>query len=316
MPPRETLTATRDAPVASAPVPERPIRVPTLAEMFAQVTEDDGDDAMVAGLPPSSASFKRTPQVGVLADLSRLAKVIALIGGGGSGKTTLARHLGSELLARGLLARTMIAALDPTNRTLTDFFEGVMQPPSSDPAETVRWLRSVLDFIAKQRGNGVLDFGGGDLSLVRLIELVRRLAETLEEEGVGLVAVYMLTPRADDLANLTTHTRLGFTPKATVLMLNQAKAETPAAFDAIRRQPAYKEAIARGAAELWMPALSQGVALRIEQARVTFAQARDGEAPEGRKPASLSMFERVEVREFIDTMNAELSRVQGWLPWA
>jgi putative transposase len=39
--------------------------------------------------------------------------------------------------------------------------------------------------------------------------------------------------------------------------MSLAKADTPAAFDAIRRQPAYKAAMARGAVELWMPELPQ-----------------------------------------------------------
>src|ERR1700750_2524848 len=89
------------------------------------------------------------------------------------------------------------------------------------------------------------------------------LAEAMEEQGIGLIAAYMLTPRVDDLASLVTFEQSGFRPRATALILNLAKADTPAAFDAIRRQPAYRAAMARGAVELWMPALSQGVSLRI-----------------------------------------------------
>jgi hypothetical protein len=89
----------------------------------------------------------------------------------------------------------------------------------------------------------------------------------------------------------------------------------PAAFDAIRRQPAYKAAMARGAVELWMPVLSQGVSLRIERARVQFREAREGLAPEGRKPASISLLERVEVREFVERMASEFQPIEGWMPW-
>src|SRR5271166_2278005 len=123
--------------------------------------------------------------------------------------------------------------------------------------------------------------GGGDVSLIRTIDAMPTLADSLEEQGIGLVAAYMLTPRVDDLASLVTFERRGFRPRATALILNLAKADTPTAFDAVRRHPVYKEAIARGAVEIWMPELSQGVSLRIERARVQFREARDGLAPAG-----------------------------------
>lgn len=288
----------------------------SLAAMFAQDAEDYGDDMVVAGLPPTTAPFIRSERKSPPADLTGLSKVWMLIGPGGGGKTVLARWLGGELAGRDMLGSTLLAALDPTNRTLADFFEAVMQPPSSDPAETVTWLRGLLQFVAKKRGNAVLDFGGGDVSLARTIEATPTIAEAMELEGVGLVAAYMLTPRVDDLASLVTFEQQGFRPRATALILNLSRADTPAAFDAVRRQPAYKAAIARGAVELWMPELSQGVALRVEQARVTFRQAQDGEAPAGRKPASISLIERVMVREFLERMATEFHAVEGWLPWA
>jgi len=288
----------------------------SLAAMFAQDDEDYGDDMVVAGLPPTTAPFIRSERKSPPADLTGLSKVWMLIGPGGGGKTVLARWLGGELAGRDMLGSTLLAALDPTNRTLADFFEAVMQPPSSDPAETVTWLRGLLQFVAKKRGNAVLDFGGGDVSLARTIEATPTIAEAMELEGVGLVAAYMLTPRVDDLASLVTFEQRGFRPRATALILNLSRADTPAAFDAVRRQPAYKAALARGAVELWMPELSQGVALRVEQARVTFRQAQDGEAPAGRKPASISLIERVMVREFLERMATEFHAVEGWLPWA
>ena len=98
-------------------------------------------------------------------------------------------------------------------------------------------------------------------------------------------------------------------------LLNLARAETPAAFDGVRRQPEYKAALARGAVELFMPAMPQEVALRIERAQVHFSQARDGEAPEGRKPVTLSLLEQAMVREWLEAMDAEFSVVEGWLPW-
>lgn len=302
----------RDAP-APAPAPKP---ATTLASMFTQDVEDFGDDLVVGGLPPTTAPLVRSERASPAADLTGLSKVWMLIGPGGGGKTVLARWLGGELANRDMLGNTLLAALDPTNRTLTDFFENVMQPPSSDPSETVTWLRGLLQFVARKRGNAVLDFGGGDVSLARTVDTTPTIADAMEQDGVALVAAYVLTPRVDDLASLVTFEQRGFRPRATALVLNLSRADTPAAFDAVRRQPAYKAALARGAVELWMPELSQGVALRVEQSRVTFRQAQDGEAPAGRKAAPISLLERVEVREFLERMTSEFHAVDGWLPWA
>lgn len=288
----------------------------SLAQMFAQVADDFTHDQSVDDLPPVFAPIARTPRTAPIADLTGLSKAWMLVGPGGAGKTVLARWLGGELARRGKIDRALLAALDPTNRTLAKFFDDVLQPPSSDPSETGVWLHNLLQFAGKQRLNAVFDFGGGDVSLARAIDATPTIAATMETEGVALIAAYVLTPRVDDLTSLATYEKRGFQPRATALILNMARASTPAAFDAVRRQPAYKAAIARGAVELWMPELSQGVALRVEQARVQFEQARDGEAPEGRNPASISLLERVEVREFMERMNAEFAAVDGWLPWS
>jgi hypothetical protein len=300
-----------------APVTEADSQsTPSLASMFRVIQEDMEDDTVIVGLPPTTAPFVRSPRPDVpVADISRLAKVIGLIGPGGSGKTVIARWIGGELLAKGKLDRTLLAALDPTNRTLADFFDAVQKPPSSDPNETATWLQGLLKFLADKRGNAVLDFGGGDVSLARTIEQMPTLADALEQDGIGFVACYVLTPRVDDLASLVTFERQGFRPKATALILNLARAETPAEFNAVRRQPAYKAALDRGAVELLMPELVQRVALRVERARVHFRQAMDGEASEGRKPADLSMIERSMVREFHERMRAEFQVIEGWMPW-
>ena len=114
-----------------------PTTKPTLASMF-EMLNDLEDDTVITGLPPTTASFVRTPRPDTpIADLTRLAKVWMLIGPGASGKTVLARWLGGELHVHDKLDRTLLAALDPANRTLADFFSAVMQPPTSNPAETV-----------------------------------------------------------------------------------------------------------------------------------------------------------------------------------
>ncbi len=301
-------------PDAESMKPSAPSR--SIAAMFRPPEPDEPGDLAIAGLPPTTAPTQRAGRKTPAADLTGLAKVWCLIGPGGAGKTVLARWLGGELAQRGVLDNTMMSALDPTNRSLAHYFDGVQQPPSANADETVAWLRRALEFIRQHRANAVFDFGGGDTSLARLIEQAPGLAGAMEGEGVALIACYVLTPRVDDLASLVTFEAAGFRPRATALVLNLGRAETPAAFDAVRRSAPYKTALARGAVELWLPAMEQAFALKIEQARVQYHQARDGEAPEGRKPAALGMLERLAVRAWLMAVAEEMQAVEGWMPWA
>ena len=289
----------------------------SLASMFQQSRAQSDYNVAVDGLPPSLIEPTRNSHKGRVPDLSSLAKVWELIGPGGAGKTVLARWLAGGLAERNAMDKVILAALDPANRTLTQFFDSVAQPPSSDTVQTVAWLRDLLEFIGAQKANAVLDYGGNNVAKVRMVETTPTIADTMEQEGVALIAAYVLTPRVDDLAPLVTFEARGFRPRATALILNLGRAETPASFDAVRRQPSYKAALDRGAVELWMPALEpQSLALEIEQQRLQFHQARDGIVPEGRKPSFISLIERVMIRQWMERMTQEFSAVETWLPWS
>lgn len=303
--------------MAATKTSKQPGPARSLSAMFQQEREEAADDFDVAGLPPSLALPTRSKRTLPVPDLTGLGKVWELIGPGGAGKTVLARWLGGGLVERGMEDRAILAALDPANRTLTHFFDDVQQPPSADPVQTTAWLRELLGFVAKQRANAVLDYGGNNVSKVRLVEAAPTIADSMEQDGVALVAAYVLTPRVDDLAPLVTFEARGFRPRATAMILNLGRAETPAAFDAVRRQSAYKAALDRGAVELWMPALEpQSLALQVEQQRFQFHQARDGEVPAGRKASTISALERVMIREWLQRMDEEFAAVSTWLPWA
>lgn len=295
------------------------LRPMTMTELLADMERNEDEDvAEVGELAPlrASVAIARTPRTMPVEDLATLARLWMLMGEGNSGKTMFARYLLDRLERNGVLDQIVVGALAPGNRNLTQFVGAVMQPPSTDPRATADYARKAMAALAKGRRSGVFDFGGGDASVRHLVEAVPNLALLMEDAGLALVAAYALTPRAADLTFLKTYERLGFQPRATVLLLNLARAETPASFDGLRRQPEYKAAIARGAVEVWIPAMPQDVALRIERAQVHFSQARDGTAPEGRKPAGITLLERVMVREWMDAMDAELRVLDGWMPWA
>jgi hypothetical protein len=304
--------ATKDAKTPAAPAL-------SFSEILADMDSADHDPIALSELPPLTAAeeIRRTPRRLPIPDMTTFVKLWQLIGEGNTGKTVLARWLIEKLIAHDKLGQSVIAALAPGNRNLTEFAKGTMQPPSSDATATANWATKRLLAMQKARWGGVWDFGGGDTSQRMMIQAQPTMADTAEQDGLAIVAAHLFSPRLDDLAFLKTYERMGFRPRATALILNLGKAASPSAFNDMRRQPEYRAALDRGAVEIWMPALPQNVALAIEKARVLFCQARDGEAPEGKREAAIALIERVMVREWLEAMDAEFGAIEskGWMPW-
>ena len=306
MPKDTTATAT------AAPPPKRRM---TMAEVIADMEAAQSEPIQLSELPPLYVAdeIRRSPRTLPIPDLSTVARLWLLIGEGNTGKTMLARYLIEQLAHHGV-DDPVIAALAPGNRNLADFAPGTEQPPSADPTATAAWATKYLRAMQQTRVNGVWDFGGGDMSLRMMVQAEPDLADRSEQEGVAIVAAYLFSPRLDDLAFLKTFEKVGFRPRATALVLNLGKADSPSAFNDIRRQPEYQAALDRGAVELWLPPLEQRIALAIEKARVFFAEARDGT---GARPVAISAFERVKVREWLLRVDVEFRAIEqaGWMPW-
>jgi hypothetical protein len=180
-----------------------------IVSSFSQFGEDEEFEPVNVGLPPMSAKRVRSAQVGEVTDLSAMAKVWLLIGRGGSGKTVMARWLGGMGAERNLIDAMLVAALDPTNRTLTHFFVNVNQPETQSADDAEAFLRKMVKFATAKRMSGVWDFGGGDVSLAKLIERNRTFDQSMAEGGVAAVAAYTLTPAVDDIAILSSFEERG-----------------------------------------------------------------------------------------------------------
>ncbi len=169
-----------------------------------------------------------------------------------------------------------------------------------------------------EKASAMVDLGGGDTALHKLLTAVPDLAEVLERAGVAPVAVYTLGPRVDDLAALASFEALGFKPAATVLVRNEGLADAMTlredAFARIMRHSAYRATVARGAVEVWMPRLDPAVVQELEAKRLSFIQARDAIQLEARKVAPLGPFDRSRVRSWLQAMEAELGPIMSWLP--
>lgn len=233
-----------------------------------------------------------------------------------TGKTHLARYLGWRMAEEGRSG--LIAALDPSNRSLATWFEGVEQPETSDGNKTARWLRAVLTHLMSTKGSGILDHGGGDTALAKLIDLAPDFADRMIADGVEPIACHTLGPTLDDITGLESLETSGFKPRSTLLVLNEGRVDSvlsrEEAFARILRHSAFKNAIARGAIPIWMPKLEPEVAAEIEGKRLTFGQARDGLVPEGRTFSPIGGLERSMVIRWLERMEQEFHPVVSWMP--
>lgn len=292
---------------------------PSVVQLFGPRVADDEEEIAV-GLPSPTPSFAGLKADGsaalVLPELAGRPKVWFVIGPGRSGKTTFIRYV-MDVVAAGS-GSALAAALDPQNRSLANFLDGVAQPPTNDAAAVARWLESLLRAMMENGTSALLDLGGGDTSLGRVLSDVPDLATAMEGAGVAPVAIYTLGPRVDDLASLATFEAQGFQPRATALVLNEGLTDPTMAreeaFARVMRHSAFKAAVARGAAVLWMPRLEPSVAADIEAKRLSFPAARDGVLPTSRTIAPLGVFDRSRVRAWMNGMDAMLAPVTAWLP--
>jgi hypothetical protein len=274
------------------------------------------EDEVAVGLPalgrsnPSRAFFAAKTAI----DLSERPKAWFLIGRGKTGKTTLIRWMAERMAEAGRGA--VLADMDRTNATLSSYTPDVQRPPEGDEAASARWLERLLAFVMEQKTSALIDLGGGDTTLRRLIAEMPDLGSMLQEAGVAPVAAYLLGPQPDDLSPLATLEQAGFRPTATALVLNEGLAEIGGdreeVFARILRHSAFNGAVKRGAVPVWMPRLIP--AGEIEARRVHFAQARDGVARDDRRQAPLGPFDRSRVRAWLSNMDTELAGIASWMP--
>jgi len=123
-------------------------------------------------------------------DLSGRAKALMVVGSGNVGKTTLLRWVVETMLR--LESRAVIAAVDPVNRSLKDYFAGVEEPPGFSPAIVTKWLEDFLHFVMENKASAAIDFGGGDTSLGQLVATVPDLVAIMEAAEVSPVLMVVL----------------------------------------------------------------------------------------------------------------------------
>jgi hypothetical protein len=250
-------------------------------------------------------------------DLADKPKALFVFGAGGSGKTVWSRWATWRMGERG--SEAILMALDPGARALAGWFDGVQQPPTRDAVGTARWLREGLDFLITNPRQALLDFGGGgELALESVSRSAPDLAKVMEDAGLGVVSVVLLSPRVDDIDILDRLAAAGFKPRATALVLNTGRADPnlpiEESFWTLTNHSVFRRAVEQGAATVWMPALESDVMLEIEAKRLDFGMARDGQVPEGASFYPIGGLRRSAVGRWLAEMEAAHTPVASWLP--
>jgi hypothetical protein len=316
---KEATMATKPTLASSAEAPAVGEDGGRTVRLFQRKRSFDAPEAAI-GLPPSTvepAAASILVPTQPVPDLTGQPKVWFVSGPGRSGKTTFLRYVLETVAASE--GEVMAAALDPQNRSLAAFIEGVDQPPTNEAGSVAAWLEEYLRFSMEEQRSAVLDLGGGDTSLSRLLDDAPDLADVMQESGVAPVAIYTLGPRIDDLSSLASFENKNFAPKATALILNEGLVSPTQpreeAFGWVLNHSAFRAAVQRGAVPIWMPRLDANVASEIEAKRVQFSQARDGQEPHGRDPVGpLGPLNRSRVRKWMNSMDQALAPIRSWFP--
>ncbi|MFL5280996.1 MAG: hypothetical protein ACJ8AW_08330 [Rhodopila sp.] len=234
-------------------------------------------------------------------DLSGKRKVWFLIGRGRIGKTTLARWVAETMDLRGGAA--IIAAADPSNRSLRVFFDGIAEPPSSNADDAKDWLRDLLQATMEEKLNAIIDLGGGNTLLSALLAEVPDLTDVLSKGGVEPVAVHVIGPEPHDLVPLAVTEAEGFQPAATAIVCNEAHGRR-ARFDQVLAHPTAQAALQRGAVHLWMPLLTPDAARLCDGRAWRYHDAQTKAGP----------FTASSIRTWLRRMGEEMAPITTWIP--
>jgi len=246
-------------------------------------------------------------------DLAGKKKIIFWVGRGKTGKTTGIRWMAEMAIAAG--TPLLMADLDPTNDTFSKYIENVGRPSdASDPAISLKWLDKMLQHALKKQSSLLVDLGGGDTTLRRLVSQLPDLVEMFEAANFAVVLLYTVGPQEEDLSPMATLQNVNFKPTATAIILNEGLVDVgdarETAFARITHHSAFRNALGNGAVPVWMPKLLP--AQQVEIRRMHFRDAANGGT--GVMNTPLGVFDRSRLMSWLDKMDANFAGIKSWLP--
>ena len=223
--------------------------------------------------------------------------LIIVVGRQRVGKTTLLNTTVQFIRTHG--GEVVVWNADKLNRTysLSKFSEGVLEPTSADAEDVKAWLEGRFIHLIQHRYDAVLDIGGGDTPLARLVEEVP-IVRTLERRGIRVLLVHVLGTEMADLDYLERFLSENLlAPEATLVVLNDGLVLTGRsahfAFATVKQHPALLKAVQNRAKVVLMPKLS--CMSQVTDRGLSFADAMNGVDKPGSAPLSFFDQERVAV---------------------
>ena len=185
--------------------------------------------------------------------------VMIVLGRQRVGKTTFINTAIQYMRKHGATFELWDGDQQNTSYNLSQFHPDTLRPPSHQFGEVRTWLMERFSDVMENRKSAVLDIGGGETPLSRLMDDAP-IMEGLAECNVNVVLFHVIGPEAADLDYLT---RFGenelFVSDRTVVVLNEGLVLTDMdaqrAFRANVRHPAISNVLKRGGCVVDMPRL-------------------------------------------------------------
>jgi hypothetical protein len=232
------------------------------------------------------------------------------------GKTSFLNALTEYVRARGGQPEVWNIDSQNTAHTLSAFHADTREPEETKAAEQALWLDRQMEHQKRERCDVVLDVGGGWTPFNTLTNGGdAHLA--IEEDGVSLVAIYLLGPDEGDISYLDMmQNRHMLRPERSLIIFNEGLISdgrsARSAFAPIRAHPVVTDAIERGTLVSFLPALQDMP--KLAERRQSFAAFIGREEAAGFVPSS--SFERLRVRRWWEREFPEFLRMipAGYLP--
>lgn len=233
-------------------------------------------------------------------------KFVVAYGRGSVGKSSILRYLVER--AQAAQRDIVIADADINPNAILYKFFSAERPEYADDVSVRDLFEGLVDGMDRTKRTVILDLGGGDTSFQPFAASLD-LATLLDGIGIMPVIIHVLSPDVDDLAYLhAIESTKSFCPAQTILLRNEGRITSSrkreAAFADVMAHEHYKNAVRRGAREVWFPKLSCMQA--VTSKHMPFASAD--------KNMELGISDRQYVAMWRRAVEKELAPVVDWLP--
>ncbi|GEM_PF-2900515 len=229
-------------------------------------------------------------------------KLVACVGKGGTGKSTLARWLIWQYRQKGMSFKAFDG--DGSNASLARFYPDTEIVDVDGDGLVKSWFETVVipALLDSACQRVVLDLGAGAERLFRTWASDNQAPALLAEQGVEIVILHLMDPSLDSITPfLETLDALPDVTHQVVFNLGLAKGiasyQPTKAFDQIRVEPEFVDAFGKRAPIEMPPSLEAG---QIDGANLAFENVISSDS-------TFTMFERLRVKKWLDALNNGLS---------